>query len=175
MFPGFFIVRAKGSDDFEAKIRIYNIALNNLVFASAMICGYIYASRGYTKDASKFYKAFLCLYAFSTIIQIATTYRSTGLTILSASCVIRFVLVLVLGFVKDLGKKNTWNVFYILIAFELLVAPFSLSNLSSIGAEANGAVAGYLVYNAIVRLVTTGILGLCIEAKYRDKEARGSK
>ena len=170
-----FVVTAKGSDVFEEKIRFYNTALNNLLFASSMICALIYANKGYTKEASKFYKAFMCLYAFSTIIQVVTLSRLSGFNLGVLSCTVRFVLILALGFVKDLGEKNTWPVFYILLALELLMAPLSVSSFSEVAAENKGVLTGFLVYNALVRLVTTGILGLCIEAKYRDKKARGSK
>ena len=157
------VFTAKALPDNDAKTTVYSFSLTYLAFALAMICGFIYANKGYSKPAHNYYKAMMCFYALAALIMIITKIRASGFGLVELLTIIKFVLLLILGFGKDLGKKNTWIIFYIVLAIELLSVPVMLliNQLSSIP-------------SAIARLVITGILGLCIEAKYRDKDARGT-
>ena len=83
-----------------------------------------------------------------------------------------FALAMINGFIyanKGLGKRNTWIIFYIVLAIELLLSPL----LSVMGSTVPSEVLP-VIPATLARLVITGILGLCIEAKYRDKDARGT-
>ena len=164
---------ARNFPDFDTKVNIYNFALTSLVFALAMICGFLYASKSYSKPAHNYYKAMMCFYAFATLIPIITTFRLSGFDPLTLIVIIKFILLLILGFGKDLGKKNTWIIFYIILVLELLYAP--LMRATGVSPSANsGTSLGVPIPETLARLVITGILGLCIEAKYRDKDARGT-
>ena len=163
------IFTAKAIPDYNAKIRVYSFALTYLVFAGAMICGFIYASKGYSKEAHNYYKAMMCFYALSALIMIITAIRTSGFGLGELVAIIKIVLLLILGFGKDLGKKNTWIIFYIVLAIELLFSP-TIQLINQLSGEALLA----RIPSAIARLVIAGILGLCIEAKYRDKDARGT-
>ena len=108
------VFKAKSFTEFNSKITVYNLAFSYLLFALAMINGFIYANKG-------------------------------------------------------LGKRNTWIIFYIVLAIELLLSPL----LSVMGSTVPSEVLP-VIPATLARLVITGILGLCIEAKYRDKDARGT-
>ena len=110
------------------------------------------------------------LYALSVIFPIVSLIRSSGFSLAFLDCVARFVLLLVLGFGKDLGEKNTWIIFYMYVALELLAAPLSIM-AGNPSLSSPVALGGYVV----VRLIDAGILGLCILAKYRDKRTRESQ
>ena len=166
------ILAAKNLPGFDDKINGYNFALTWLLFALTMICGFIYANKGYSKEAHNYYKAMMCFYAFATLIPIVTTFRISGFDLVTVTVIIKFILLLILGFGKDLGKKKTRIIFYIVLVLELLYTPL----LAAAGAAPDvpsGTALPVPILEALARLVIVGIIGLCIEAKYRDKEARG--
>ena len=164
------LLTAKAIPDNDAKINVYNFSLTYLAFALAMICGFIYANKGYSKEAHNYYKAMMCFYAFSALNPILISITSSSFGPAEFVAGIKFVLLLILGFGKDLGKKKTWIIFYIVLVIELLFFALLTANGSIVPGETLPA----HIPAALVRLVITGILGLCIEAKYRDKDARGT-
>ena len=150
--------------------RVDDVVIANLAYAAALICGFIYATKDYSKQANKYYKAMLFLYALSVIFPIVSLVRSSGFSLALLDCVARFVLLLILSFGKDLGEKNTWIIFYTYLALEILSAPLSIM-AGNRSLSSPLALCGYIV----VRLIDAGILGLCIIAKYRDKKTRGAQ
>lgn len=76
---------------------------------------------------------------------------------------VRIVILLLIAFGKDLGKRNTWILFYIVLAIDLLYGILFVPHK-------------YLVLLIIVgvigKLVIDGTIGLAIRGKYADKEAR---
>ena len=163
------VLTAKDLPDYNAKIRVYSFALTYLVFAIAMICGFIYANKGYSKEAHNYYKAMMCFYALAALIMIITAIRTSSFGLGELVAIIKIVLLLILGFGKDLGKKNTWIIFYIVLVLELIFSPLMMVfNMSP------SAALPVPIPTTLARLVIAGILGLCIEAKYRDKDARGT-
>ena len=155
--------------DFDTKINAYNFALTCLLFALAMIFGFLYANKGYSKEAHNYYKAMMCFYALASLVPIITAFRVSGFNLVALIAIIKFVLLLVLGFGKDLGKKNTWIIFYIYLVLELLFFP----SMQVINPAPSTALPAHIPA-ILSRLVIAGILGLCVEAKYRDKDARGT-
>ena len=167
---GSMVFTAKNLPDSDATSTVYGFSLTYLAFALAMICGFIYASKGYSKPAHRYYKAMMCFYAFSALNPILLSIRTSSFGLVELVAIIKFVLLLILAFGKDLGKKNTWIIFYIVLAMELL---FSLL-LAAMGSMVPDAALPAHIPAALARLVIVGILGLCVEAKYRDKDARGT-
>ena len=143
----------------------YAFALLYLVFALAMTCGFIYANKGYSKQANGYYKAMMCLYALTAVFSIIAGFRHSGFGLATIVAIIKFILLLILGLGKDLGKKNTWIIFYIYLVLELVFAP---------ALQLADPISSTIIPATLARLVITGIIGLCIEAKYRDKDARGT-
>ena len=159
------VITARSLTVFEDAIDSCILALLCLDFALAMIFGFIYANKGYSKQAHGYYKAMMCFYAFTAAIQFIASFRESSFSLVALIAIIKFVLLLILGFGKDLGKKNTWIIFYIVFVLELLFAPV----LQFVDPSMTIALPA-----ALSRLVIAGVLGLCIEAKYRDKDARGT-
>ena len=167
------VLAAKGMPEVDTKTPAYSFALTRLFLALAMICGLIYANKGYSKQASGYYKAMMCFYAFTTFFPIIAAFKVSSFNPVVLIATIKFILLLILGLGKDLGKKNTWIIFYILLVLELLFS-LALEVISSDSSTALPVAMGFAIPTTLSRLVTAGILGLCIEAKYRDKDARGT-
>ena len=159
--------------DSDTKIPTYSFALTCLAFALAMICGFIYANKDYSKPAHRYYKAMMCFYAFSAFIPIIAVFSVFSFNPVLLISITKFVLLLILGFGKDLGKKNTWIIFYIVLVLELLFSP-ALDAISAASSTAVPISVGYSIPATLSRLVIVGMFGLCVEAKYRDKDARGT-
>ena len=45
------VMNARLIDDLNLKISAYNLGITNLAWALAMVCGFLYAMKGYTKEA----------------------------------------------------------------------------------------------------------------------------
>ena len=73
------------------------------------------------------------------------------------------LMLLILTFVKDLGRTKTWSVFYLLLALDLVTAILMYDSREALSSIASG----------LTRLVLDGSIGLAIRAKYMDKAARG--
>ena len=172
-FVIFMLVNARSISDPDSKISAYSFAMRNLIWAAAMICAFVYAQKGYSKEAAGFYKAMMAFYALSSVFPIVTFIRTSGFGLAVLESIIKVVLLLVLAFGKDLGKRNTWILYSIVFVFEIIHAP--LANMVTDSSTYSQVVLGSLINSAISRLVIAGLLGLCIVAKYRDKEIRGSK
>ena len=167
------VFTARALPDSGTEVPTYSFALTCLAFALAMIFGFIYANKGYSKEAHKYYKAMMCFYALSAFIPIITAFSVFSFNPVSIISIIKFVLLLIIGFGKDLGKKNTWIIFYIVLALELLFTP-ALDAVSAASSTVVPISAGYSIPAILSRLVIVGIFGLCVEAKYRDKDTRGT-
>lgn len=168
------VLKARDIADFGLKIINYNFALTNLVFAIAMICGFIYVNKGYSKQANGYYKAMMCFYAFSFLVPVVTLFRVSVISPDVLVAILKTVLLLILAFGKDLGKKNTWIIFYSFLVLEMISGPMIALIPEQNGITPVFVFSGYSFSASIARLVIAGVLGLCIEAKYRDKDARGT-
>lgn len=130
-----------------------------------MAAGLYYIGLGYMKDASSFYKLYLALYALSNLtILVMLIMRNAG-PIAIAFKVIVTVMSLVLVFVKDLGKQVTWVLYALLLGSELIVMlPFFGIGMTTASLK-----------DKLSDLVMAGTVGLMINGKYIDKDARGAK
>ena len=139
----------------------------------ALILCFLYCWNHYSKQAAGYYKGFLCLSACSSLITIFVVRSVDALNMNLASApvvavvilVVKAVLLLALGFWKDLGEKNTWIVFCILLVLDLIFG-FLFADVPS--------VRFYRIGQAIARLAVDGTIGLSIRGKFEDKKARGS-
>ena len=139
------------------------VALMQVVIFLSQLCGLIYVRKGYQKGAAVYFKAFIMLTAIADVILVITTSSSRGFHIDSVMICVRIVILLLIAFGKDLGKRNTWILFYIVLAIDLLYGILFVPHK-------------YLVLLIIVgvigKLVIDGTIGLAIRGKYADKEAR---
>ncbi len=129
-----------------------------------LACALYYLAMDYEKDSAPFYKAFMFLYALSGIVRVVFFARhSTGILPL-CSAVIAVIATLILTFAKNLGKKNSWIVYAVLMVAEVLLL-FSFNPAGSSSA---------LVTSKISDILIAGTLGLMLNGKYMDKDARGT-
>ena len=140
----------------------------------ALILCFVYCWNHYSKQAAGYYKGFLCLSACASVLTVFAVSSVDALNMNLASApviavaimVVKAVLLLVLGFWKDLGEKNTWIVFYIILVL-VMIFGFLFADVSS--------VRFYRIGQTIARLAVDGTIGLSIRGKFEDKKARGSE
>ena len=150
--------------------------------ALALCFGILYLVKSYRKNAAAFYKAFMLLLAvsnvFGTITLITTLITMQGNPAADVSVasnaqfilnfihqIVKIALLLVLTFAQNLGKRNTWIVFYVLLAVDVIFNIFMISP------------DGYVMISAtssLSKLFMDGTIGLAIKGKYDDKDARGT-
>ena len=80
---------------------------------------------------------------------------------------LKAVALCVLAIVKDLGKKKTWIIFFVLLGLDVIGSVILMVD-SSIG------FLGYAIMGSVSLLISDGTLGLAIHGKYKDKQSRGS-
>ena len=162
------------------KTSIVFVACVNVANAAALIAGVIYLLKGYRKDAANYYKAFIMLIAVAaTFSALASVFikqsdAATDSTIIASNTahilgilfmVTKVVLLSVLAFKPDLGKRNTWIIFGVILAIDLIFG-FLYQSPSNMTA--------YRFATVLPRLFMDGTIGLAIKGKYDDKDARGT-
>lgn len=165
------VVLITGTGDQSAELREqYRTALNcyiavNIINILALICSMIYLSSGFSKKAAPYYKAFLALVACSTVFAAIANITNQGFGASAILLIAKIPLLLILAFWKDMGKRNTWICFYIMLALDLAIG-FTFIGIQHIVAQQ--------FISVISRLAMTGTIGLAIKGKYDDKAARGT-
>lgn len=129
----------------------------------ALICGIAYILKGATKSAAGLYKAFLLLVLLGLALRLAGKLVYPGFDLTAGLIIGSLLMLLILTFVKDLGRTKTWSVFYLLLALDLVTAILMYDSREALSSIASG----------LTRLVLDGSIGLAIRAKYMDKAARG--
>ena len=167
-----FIIGAAGSETTAALFsNITNIVLMAVIL-SMLIMGAIYIIKGYSKQAAVFYKAFLFLHVGVCVLSIIVNlffYTVTPLmVIICILYAIKAADLLLLVFGKDLGSKNTWILFYVILGLD--VASLILSAINMVNVGFDFSFTGY-----VTALIADGTIGLSVKGKYDNKEARGSR
>ena len=153
----------------ERLSNLMNVFLMAFILAM-LVVGALYLLKGYTKQAAGFYKAFLLLHiavcALTIYIDLAF-YKVNALMIaISVVNACKAVLLMILAFGKDLGRRRTWNLFYILLALDIVKLGFAIINMAN-----NGFDFSFMGY--VTALIADGTIGLAIRGKYENKKARG--
>ena len=167
-----FIIGAAGSETTAALFsNITNIVLMAVIL-SMLIMGAIYIIKGYSKQAAVFYKAFLFLHVGVCVLSIIVNlffYTVTPLmVIICILYAIKAADLLLLVFGKDLGSKNTWILFYVILGLDVASLILSAINMMNVGFDFSFT--GY-----VTALIADGTIGLSVKGKYDNKEARGSR
>ena len=167
-----FIIDAVGSETSSALLsNITNIVLMAVIFSMLMM-GAVYIIKDYSKQAAVFYKAFLFLHvgvcALSIIINLFFYAVTPLMIVICILYAFKAVDLLILVFWKDLGKKRTWILFYVILGLDIAALIFSVINMLNIGFDFSFT--GY-----VTALIADGTIGLSVKGKYENKEARGSK
>lgn len=143
----------------------------NIINVLAIVSGMVYLWKGYGKDVAAYYRTMMLLQVVSSAIMIVliSIYFSTGaLSIISLVVMsVKVLLLLVLTFMNNWGKKNSMALFCIILIVDIIgiVCMF-------IGVSRADLV--YRISDAASRLILDGTIGLAIKGKYDDKERRGT-
>ncbi|MBQ0026153.1 MAG: hypothetical protein KBS79_02135 [Lachnospiraceae bacterium] len=137
-------------------------ALGALVFAAY----YVFA--GYTKDAAGFYKVYTGIFGLSLLVALIDAIVE-GTHALGISCTaIALAIIVVLLFVKNLGKTVSLTLCVVLLA----ACAFVLVNF--IGANDGSPIGILNMLHSIVLMILAFMQFVITFAKYIDKKERGT-
>ena len=142
--------------------------VDNVVCILALVFGLLYSLNGYKKEAAKYYKTFMYLYALSSLISFAAPLISFGIGNYNLENVINFavfVCACLLAFVKDFGKNNSNTT----VCIALVLTGIKLVNDLLNGTLVNLHFASFSIF------VQAMIACVLVSHKYIDKESRGAK
>ncbi len=155
--------------DAERLSNLTNVFLMAIILAM-LVAGALYLLKGYTKQAAGYYKAFLILHiaVCALTIYIDLSFYKVNAMMIAISIVnaCKAVILLILAFGKDLGKRRTWNLFYMLLALDIVKLILACVNMAGIGFD-------FSFMGYVTALIADGTIGLAIKGKYEDKHARG--
>lgn len=145
--------------------------IDTIVCAIGLIFGLLYCLNGYKKDAAKYYRVFMYLYALDSLISFIvslTLYEFNSMAMINIIHGINISILVcacLLAFVKDFGEYNTKTVACIIL---VLNAIKFFSDLTSGALEV-------INYASLTNLVQAIIVYVLVSHKYIDKESRGVK
>lgn len=143
----------------------------NILTAAALICGIIYLIKGYSKGAAGYYQAYFMLafaaWLFSLWLTIHTnSFLHYHLIAISLTLsIVWAIAVLILAIGLNLGKRNAWILFCVLLATDIIL-PFLYPETAYLPQAR-----AISVFSKLALDVT---IGLAIKGKYEDKERRGT-
>ena len=144
---------------------------STMVVVLMLITGILYLVHGYKKNAAVYYLAFILLLGLVNVLVVLIDVLYTQMTpLIIIKCIVysaKIIVLLIMAFGKNLGKKMTWTLLYVVVALDIAGMIVMLIYMFQTGFDF--ALIG--VFAAIVADVT---MGLAIRGKYEDKESRGS-
>jgi hypothetical protein len=167
VFFGGFEFAVAGKD----KLEVILTGCTTLMVMVMLLTGVLYLVRGYKKNAAVYYKAFILLMVLVTLIDFITNMVCTTMNVLliirCVLFVIKIIFLLLLAFGKDLGRKKTWIILYVIIGLDIAGMIVMLIIMSGTGFD-------FSLIGVIAALVADVTLGLAIHGKYDDKDSRGT-
>ncbi|MBP5288273.1 MAG: hypothetical protein J6Z79_00180 [Clostridia bacterium] len=150
-------------ENYRTTITLYGVA--HILNALALICGGVYLIKGSGKNVATLYKCFILLVSLGVLSRLIGTFIHPGFGLSVCLMIAILIALLVLTFVKDLGKRNSMIVLCVLLLLELVqgIVSFDVNEVLS------------SIVGNLSRLVLAGTIGIAMSAKYADKEARGTK
>ncbi|MBQ6782362.1 MAG: hypothetical protein IJP62_14225 [Treponema sp.] len=168
MYAGGFKLAVEGRGLTEVLLSGFTLLLILVLLAIGML----YLFNEYSKRAAIYYKVFLVLLLCVTTIAILLDVCFTELNALLIGKNIfygaKIIVLFVLAFWKNLGKKKTVTLAFMLLAFDILAAVLWLIHLASTGFDFN-------IMGAVSAIVADVTVLLAVKGKYADKAERGSK
>ena len=167
-----FIVGASNAVTGAEQLKNLMNVLLMLVILAMLIMGALHLLKDYSKQAAKYFKAFLLLHivvcALTIFIDLFFSAINTFLLFVTIRNACKAVILLALLFWRDLGKRKSWILCGVLFALDIAALAFALIHMANVGFD-------FSIMGYITALVADGTTGLAIRGKYKDKEARGSK
>lgn len=164
-----------GADvDTEKAISSYAHGWFHLMNALALGSGIVYLLKGYSKQASGFYKAFLLLTAlanasFAVLVVVTKKDDSSdfyGIVFPGIIMGVEVIVLLILSLWKDLGRTKTWTLYGIMMVADVLFGVLFITAIESVAV---------MCIVILTKLILDATIALAIYAKYTDKAARGTR
>ena len=147
--------------------------IDKVVSVVGLICGLLYSIKGYKKNAARYYKWFMYLFALRSLISFAISVFLVGfkasdlISLIHAINFAIFVCAFMLAFIKDFGEHNSKTAATIILVLS--------------GIRLFGDVTSMLLFDANYVNVTAAIfveaiiINVLVSQKYIDKASRGAK
>lgn len=142
----------------------------------ALVAALIYAMTGFGKKGAKFFMVYMLLYSLAEvptfISQIMNAVnREPGQGIMMLVTAVSIIALIILALIKDLGKKVSFILVTVILVLDLITAFISIFMEA-----AGGAIIGIpvTIIQCGQRILLAAVAYLLVQAKYADKEARGS-
>lgn len=136
----------------------------------ALVVGFIYLAKGYKKKANWYYKAFMRLCILFEVLLMTNLSRYVVPYYETLIYMISTIMIVVLAVGKDLGKKETYIFYAIMLVCKIASLITGLGVLTFFGASGFG-----MLSQKIANLLNVGTIGFMIAGKYIDKSERGSE
>lgn len=144
---------------------------STLVVVLMLITGILYLIRGYKKNAAVYYLAFILLLVLVNVLVVLIDVLYTQKTpLIIIKCILysaKSIVLLIMAFGKNLGKKMTWTLLYVVVALDIAGMIVMLIYMFQNGFD-------FALMGVVAAIVADVTIGLAIRGKYEDKESRGS-
>lgn len=144
---------------------------STLVVVLMLITGILYLVHGYKKNAAVYYLAFILLLVLVNVLVVLIDVLYTQMTpLIIIKCILysaKIIVLLIMAFGKNLGKKMTWTLLYVVVALDIAGMIVMLIYMFQNGFD-------FAMIGVVAAIVADVTIGLAIRGKYEDKESRGS-
>ena len=144
---------------------------STLVVVLMLITGILYLVHGYKKNAAVYYLAFILLLVLVNVLVVLIDVLYTQMTpLIIIKCIVysaKIIVLLIMAFGKNLGKKMTWTLLYVVVALDIAGMIVMLIYMFQNGFD-------FALIGVVAAIVADVTMGLAIRGKYEDKESRGS-
>lgn len=144
---------------------------STMVVVLMLITGILYLVHGYKKNAAVYYLAFILLLGLVNVLVVLIDVLYTQMTpLIIIKCIVysaKIIVLLIMAFGKNLGKKMTWTLLYVVVALDIAGMIVMLIYMFQNGFD-------FALMGVVAAIVADVTIGLAIRGKYEDKESRGS-
>ena len=144
---------------------------STMVVVLMLITGILYLVHGYKKNAAVYYLAFILLLVLVNVLVVLIDVLYTQKTpLIIIKCILysaKSIVLLIMAFGKNLGKKMTWTLLYVVVALDIAGMIVMLIYMFQNGFD-------FALMGVVAAIVADVTIGLAIRGKYQDKESRGS-
>ncbi len=144
---------------------------STMVVVLMLITGILYLVHGYKKNAAVYYLAFILLLVLVNVLVVLIDVLYTQKTpLIIIKCILysaKSIVLLIMAFGKNLGKKMTWTLLYVVVALDIAGMIVMLIYMFQNGFD-------FALMGVVAAIVADVTIGLAIRGKYEDKESRGS-
>ena len=144
---------------------------STMVVVLMLITGILYLVHGYKKNAAVYYLAFILLLGLVNVLVVLIDVLYTQKTpLIIIKCILysaKSIVLLIMAFGKNLGKKMTWTLLYVVVALDIAGMIVMLIYMFQNGFD-------FALIGVVAAIVADVTMGLAIRGKYEDKESRGS-